>query len=286
MRLRTLCRALASIVLAVSVAAACGDDDGGSDSSTTAALPTTAAATNGPPTTTAAPSTTRPKATGNLTVFAAASLTESFTEIGKAFETANPGAKVTFNFAASSALVTQIDEGAPADVFASADEANMKKLTDARANAGAPVTFAKNKLTIIVGKGNPRKIASVKDLADPDQIVVTAAPQVPIGAYAQQVFTKAGITVTPKSLEENVKAVVTKVTAGEADAGIVYTTDVKAAGDLAEGVAIPDDLNVIAVYPVAAIKAAPNAAAAQAFIAYLSSSAGQATLAEHGFAAP
>jgi molybdate transport system substrate-binding protein len=171
-------------------------------------------------------------------------------------------------------------------VFASADEANMKKLTDAGANATAPVTFAKNKLTIIVAKGNPKKIASVKDLAAPDLIVVTAAPQVPIGAYAQQVFTKAGVTVTPKSLEENVKAVVTKVTAGEADAGIVYATDVDAAGDRAEGVAIPDDLNVIATYPMAAIKHAPNASGAQAFIAYVTGSAGQATLAEYGFAAP
>jgi molybdate transport system substrate-binding protein len=287
MRLRTLFRALAPLVLAASFAAACGDDDEGTASSTTAAPSTTAAIAGSAPTTTAAPTTTQPKATGNLTVFAAASLTEAFTEIGKAFETANPGAKVTFNFAASSALVGQINEGAPADVFASADEANMKKLTDARANAAAPVTFAKNKLTIIVGKGNPKNIGSVKDLADPNLIVVTAAPQVPIGAYAQQVFTKAGITVTPKSLEENVKAVVTKVTAGEADAGIVYTTDVKAAGDQADGVAIPDDVNVIAVYPVAATKSAPNAAAAQAFIGHLTGRAGQATLEKFGFfAAP
>jgi molybdate transport system substrate-binding protein len=277
MRLRALLLGPAALALAASLAT-CGDDDGGSGTATT----TTAAATGTRP----ASPTSAAKATGDLTVFAAASLTDAFDDIGKSFEADNPGAEVTFNFAASSALVSQVNEGAPVDVYASADEANMHKLTDAGNNGAAPVAFAKNKLTVIVAKGNPKRIASVNDLTDPDLIVVTAAPQVPIGAYAQQVFTKAGITVTPKSLEADVKAVVTKVTSGEADAGIVYTTDVKAAGDKAEAVAIPDDLNVIATYPIAVTKASSNAAAARAFITYVTGSKGQATLAEYGFFAP
>lgn len=219
-------------------------------------------------------------------MFAASSLTDSFSQIGKEFEADNPGVKVTFNFAASSALVTQITQGAPADVFASADESNMKKLTDAAANGDRPVTFATNTLAVIVGKGNPKKLTSLQDLANPNLIVVTCGPQVPIGAYAGQLFQKAGITVTPKSYEADVKAVVTKVTAGEADAGIVYRTDVKAAGDKAEGVVIPDEVNVVATYPIAVTKAAPNATAAKLFVAYVTSAKGQAALAEAGFSAP
>jgi molybdate transport system substrate-binding protein len=269
MRLRRLCRSLAALALAAAVAGACGGDDGST-------------ASTGAPT--ARPDAAEP--TGKLTVFAAASLTEAFTEVGKGFEAAHPGVEVTFNFGASSMLVAQLNEGAPADVFASADEANMKKLTDAGGNAGPPVTFARNELAVIVGKGNPKQIDAVEDLADPALIVVTAAPQVPVGAYAQQVFTKAGVTVVPKSLEENVKAVVTKVTSGEADAGIVYATDVDAAGPAAQGVAIPGELNVVAVYPIVATEHAANGAAARAFIEHLTGGAGQATLAEFGFAAP
>lgn len=264
MRLRKLLIAVAALTIAVT---ACGGDDV-SSSSTSAPVASAGEA----------------KATGAVTVFAAASLTDAFNEMGEAFKAANPEASVTFNFAASSALVTQINEGAPVDVYASADEANMKKLTDAGNNGAAPVIFARNKLQIIVAKGNPKGIESVKDLIDPGLLVVNAAPEVPIGAYAQQVFDKAGITVTPVSLEANVKAVVTKVTAGEADAGIVYTTDVTAAGDRAEGVDIPDELNVIATYPIARTKEAPNAAAAEAFIEFVTGDEGQAILAEYGFA--
>lgn len=223
-------------------------------------------------------------ATGRVTVFAAASLTESFRQLGNDFEAEHPGAEVTFNFAASSALVTQITQGAPADVFASADEANMQKLIDAEALADAPVTFARNTLAVIVGKGNPKKIASVRDLTDPKLIVVIAAPQVPVGAYAAQVFHKAGITVTPRSLETDVKAVVTKVTSGEADAGVVYSTDVRSAGDKAEGVTIPDDLNTVVTYPIAVTRAAPNAAAARAFVAYVTGTRGRERMAGYGFA--
>jgi len=261
---RTLRSCLLSLAFVGLVAGGCAD------SSTSAAS--------------AAPTTT-PKVTGDLTVFAAASLTESFREIGTAFEAANPTTKVTFNFGASSTLVTQINQGAPADVFASADTANMQKLTDA-GGASAPTTFASNKLQIIVGKGNPKNVSGVADLAKSGIIVVTTAPDVPIGKYTAQVFTKAKVAVTPKSYEADVKAVVNKVTLGEADAGIVYTTDVVAAGAKAQGVAIPDDLNVIATYPIVATKVAKNAAAANALVAFVSSSAGQAILAKYGFTKP
>ena len=163
---------------------------------------------------------------GDITVFAAASLTESFTEVGEAFTAANPDATATFSFDASSALVQQITEGAPADVFASADTNNMDKLTDAGLDGSEPVIFATNLLTIIVAPGNPLGITGVADLADADIKTVICAPEVPCGNYANQIFTTAGVTVTPVSLEQNVRGVVTKVTAGEADAGIVYVTDV------------------------------------------------------------
>jgi molybdate transport system substrate-binding protein len=232
------------------------------------------------------PGTTASRVSGDVVVFAASSLTEAFTEMGAAFTAANPAAKVTFNFGGSGDLVAQIGEGAPADVFASADEANMTKLTDAGENAGSPVPIAKNTFEIIVEKGNPKAVTGVADLAKPDLLVVLCADTVPCGKGAAKILANAGITVTPKSLEEKVKGVVTKVTAGEADAGIVYVTDVKAAGDNAEGVEIPADLNVTSNYPIAVTKAAPNPRAAQAFVDFVASAAGQAILAEFGFLAP
>jgi molybdate transport system substrate-binding protein len=246
-------------------AAGCGDDD--------AASATVA---------------TGPKAavTGDVTVFAAASLTEAFTEVGEAFEAAHPDAKVTFNFAASSELVTQIAEGAPADVFASADQNNMSKLTDAGDNGSEPVVFTTNLAQIIVGPGNPKAITGVGDLAQEDLLVISCAPEVPCGRYAQQILDHAEVTVEFKSLEENVRAVVSKVTLGEADAGIVYVTDVINAGDAAEGVAIPDDMNVVAEYPIAVTEEAPNPEAAQAFIDVVNSAEGQAILQSYGFASP
>ena len=225
---------------------------------------------------------------GHITVFAAASLTAAFNETGMAFTAANPRAKVTFSFDASSALVTQITQGAPADLFASADTANMDKLT-AASGAGvsaAPITFATNKLQIIVAKGNPKGITGVADLAKSGLIYVTAAPEVPIGAYAKQVLDKAKVTVTPKSLEADVKSVVNKVTLGEADAGIVYATDVKAAGDKAVRVVVPDDLNVVANYPIAVTKATKNSAAATAFVGFVAGTQGQTILAKYGFTKP
>lgn len=220
---------------------------------------------------------------GSVVVFAASSLTEAFTAIGTAFQVANPDATVTFNFAGSSDLVTQINEGAPADVYASADDSNMAKLTEAGGNATEPVVAARNTFEIIVAPGNPKGIAGVADLADPDLIVVLCADTVPCGTGAAEVLANAGVTVTPKSYEEKVKGVVTKVTVGEADAGIVFVTDVIAAGDAAARVPIPADVNVVSNYPIVVTKNAPNAAAAQAFVDFVASAEGQAILAKYGF---
>jgi molybdate transport system substrate-binding protein len=230
--------------------------------------------------------TTTSPVTGDITVLAAASLTAAYTEMGNAFKTAHPGANVVLSFDASSALVTQINEGAPADVFASADQSNMTKLTDAGNNASDPQVFATNSLQIIVGKGNPEGITAVADLAKPDLLYVTCAPEVPIGKYAAQVLTAANVTVTPVSFEQNVKGIVTKVTAGEADAGIVYKTDVIAAGSAAAGVDIPADINVTATYPVVVTKKAPNPVGARAFVDFVLSDQGQTILASYGFTAP
>jgi molybdate transport system substrate-binding protein len=238
---------------------------------------------------TVAPSTTSADFTtvsGEIVVFAASSLTDAFTEIGDAFTAANPDAKVTFSFAASSELVAQIDQGAPADVFASADQKNMTKLTDKSKIAGQPTVFATNMLQIVVEPGNPKGIATVDDLAQRDLVVVTCDPEVPCGKYATQLFTNAGVSVTPKSLEQNVKAVITKVTSGEADAGVVYITDVLAAGDKAAGVNIPADVNVTAEYPIGVTTAAPNAIGAQAFVDFVNSTDGRKILTSFGFGAP
>jgi molybdate transport system substrate-binding protein len=223
---------------------------------------------------------------GDITVFAAASLTDAFTELGDAFGESGAGAEVTFSFAASSELVAQIIEGAPADVFASADQTNMTRLIDADGTAGEPVVFATNELQIITAPGNPEGITGVADLADADLIVVTCAAEVPCGTYAEEVFANAGVVVTPKSYEENVRAVANKVLLGEADAGIVYASDVIAAGDGASGVDIPDDINVIAEYPIAVTAEAGDPDTARAFIDFVTGPDGQAILADHGFTAP
>jgi molybdate transport system substrate-binding protein len=220
---------------------------------------------------------------GDIKVFAAASLTAAFTEIGQQYTTANGGAKVTFNFAGSQALATQIQQGAPADVFASADLTNMDKVTDL---VGTPRNFASNQLQIVVEQGNPRSVQGLDDLANPDLKVVLAAPDVPAGKYAAEALGKAGVTVEPVSEEDNVKAVVTKVSLGEADAGIVYVTDVTAGGDKVEGVDIPEGQNVLATYPIATVKASKAQDQAQAFMDLVLSAEGQQVLKEHGFLPP
>lgn len=225
---------------------------------------------------------TEPQLAGTVTVLAASSLTEAFTELGKAFESDHPGVKVTFSFGASSTLAQQALDGAPADLLATADEANLQKVVDGAA-ASDPRVFARNRLSILVGKGNPKGIATLADLAKPELLLVLCAPEVPCGKFGAQVLQKAGVTATPKSLEENVKGVVSKVTLGEADAGLVYVTDAKAAGDKTDGVAIHDEQNVIAVYPMGLLNQAGNADAARAFRNFVLSPAGQATLAGYGF---
>jgi molybdate transport system substrate-binding protein len=220
---------------------------------------------------------------GTVDVFAAASLTDAFNALGAAFHQANPGVTLKFNFAGTPTLVTQIEQGAPADVFASADTTNMDRLNGDGFTTGTSRVFARNKLEIVVAPGNPRGITGLADLAKPGVIYITAAPTVPAGKYALQALKMAGVTVTPKSLETDVKSVVSKIELGEADAGIVYTTDVTAAGSKVSGVPIPDADNVIATYPIAMVKGSTNAAAANAFIAFVLSATGQAKLQSFGF---
>lgn len=230
---------------------------------------------------TTSPSTTA--LSGTVSVFAAASLTDAFNALGASFQRANSGITLKFDFAGTPTLVTQIEQGAPADVFASADTANMDRLKGDGFTAGSPQVFARNKLEIVVAPGNPRGITGLGDLAKPGVIYITEAPTVPAGKYALQALKMAGVTVTPKSLETDVKSVVSKIELGEADAGIVYTTDVTAAGSKVSGVPIPDAVNVIATYPIVVVNATFHAAAANAFIAFVLSAAGQAKLQSFGF---
>ncbi|HZQ27376.1 MAG TPA: molybdate ABC transporter substrate-binding protein [Acidimicrobiales bacterium] len=239
------------------------------------------AATATSTTTTGAPS----KLTGPLTVFAAASLTEAFDDEKAALTTSAPGLALTYSFAGTSALVQQIQQGAPADVFASADQKNMQALVTAGL-VEAPKTFARNKLEIAVAPGNPKHITGLADLAKSDLRVVLVAANVPAGTYSQQALTTAGVAVRPKSQELDVKSALAKVTAGEADATIVYVTDVKAAAGKADGVEIPDNQNVVATYPIAVVKASTHHDAAVAYVDEIVSGSGQEALRSRGFLPP
>ena len=223
---------------------------------------------------------------GNLAISAAASLQGAFTEMATAFEDAHPQVSVSINFGASSTLARQIIDGAPVDVFASADQANMAKVVDAELLSDIPTIFATNSLEIIVRKGNPSGIDSLADLAETGLIYVTCAPEVPIGGYATESLLEAGVTVNPASFEPDVKGIVTKVSSGEADAGIVYRTDVLAAGETATGVAIPDQFNVRATYPQAVLTGSPNEDAASAWMSFVAGAEGQAILRAYGFGQP
>jgi molybdate transport system substrate-binding protein len=226
-----------------------------------------------------------PTVKGTVTVLAAASLTEAFTTLGKQFEAAHPGTQVVFSFGPSSGLATQVTQGAPADVFASASQKNMDQVTSAGA-ASSRTVFAKNTMEIAVPPDNPARIASVADLAEPGVKVALCQAQVPCGTVAKQVFDNAKITVTPVTEEADVKSVLAQVQLGEVDAGVVYVTDVRAAGDKVKGIAIATDANASTSYPIAALSQAPNSAGAKAFVDFVLSSAGQAVLTHDGFAAP
>ncbi|WP_431681618.1 molybdate ABC transporter substrate-binding protein [Kitasatospora sp. KL5] len=224
------------------------------------------------------------KVSGSITVFAAASLKESFTELGKKFEAANPGTKVTFNFGGSSALAQSIVSGAPADVFAAASPATMKTVTDAKAANGEPQVFVKNTLEIAVPKGNPKHITSLKDLTGVK--VALCAQQVPCGAAAVKALDAAGVKLTPVTLEQDVKGALTKVELGEVDASLVYRTDVKADAAKIDGVEFPEAAKAVNDYPIAALAKAPNAAAAAAFVEYVRSPEAARALTAAGFQAP
>jgi molybdate transport system substrate-binding protein len=224
--------------------------------------------------------------TGDVTVFAAASLTESFTQIGKDFQAANPGTKVTFNFAGSSALATQINQGAPADVFASASLTTMTTVTDAGNGDGTPVPFVRNQLVIAVPKENPEGITGLADLARTDVKLALCAEQVPCGAAAKKALDAASVKLTPVTLERDVKAALSKVRLGEVDAALVYRTDARAAASDVDGVEFPESADAVNDYPIVVLKNAPNMTAARAFVAHIRSDKGTAVLTAAGFQAP
>nr|WP_325050753.1 molybdate ABC transporter substrate-binding protein [Actinomadura spongiicola] len=223
---------------------------------------------------------------GTLTVFAAASLTEAFTELGKTFENGRPGVRVRFNFGGSSSLARQITQGAPADVFASASPATMKTVTDAGDATGRPRVFAGNRLVIAVPKDNPGKVRAVGDLSRPGLKVVLCAAPVPCGAAARTALGTAGVDVEPVSLEQDVKAVVTKVGLGEADAGLVYRTDVGAARGKVVGIEFPGAARAVNEYPIVEVADAPRPALAKEFIGLVLGTRGRAVLSRAGFEAP
>jgi molybdate transport system substrate-binding protein len=250
--------------------AGCGDDE---DTAGTTTTPADEARTT---------SASEPELEGSITVFAAASLTDAFEEVGTSFETANPGASVEFNFAASSTLREQILAGAPADVFASANASNMDQVVDGGA-ATEPETFVENLLQIAVPTGNPGGVTGLADFADGDLLIGLCAEDVPCGQFGRAALANAGITPAVDTNEPDVRSLLTKVEAGELDAGIVYVTDVLAAGDAVEGIDIPADQNVVAAYPITALTEAANREVADAFVAFVLSDEGQQILASYGF---
>ena len=255
-----------------------GKSSGSASSSSSAATAATASGDGG--------TGNAPKAKGAITVFAAASLKETFTDLGKKFEAANPGAKVTFNFGGSSALATSINSGAPADVFAAASPATMKTVTDGGGASGAPKTFVKNTLTIAVPKGNPKHIAGLKDLTGSGVKVALCAKEVPCGAAALTALKAAGVDLTPVTLEQDVKGALTKVELGEVDASLVYKTDVRADAAKIGGVDFPEADKAVNDYPIAALAKAPNKDGAAAFVAYIQSPEAKQVLTAAGFQAP
>ena len=232
-------------------------------------------------------STEQPAASNTkIVVFAAASLKKTFTDLGQQFKTQNPGSSVEFSFAGSSDLVTQLTQGAQADVFASADTKNMDKAAQAGLLEGNPVNFASNTLTIAVATGNPKKITSFKDLTRQGLNVVVCAPQVPCGSATQKVEQATGVKLNPVSEESAVTDVLNKVETGQADAGLVYVTDAEGAGDKVTEVPFPEAAGAVNTYPIAVLKQSKSQELARKFVDLVTSEAGQKTLTAAGFAKP
>lgn len=221
-----------------------------------------------------------------ITVYAASSLKTAFTELGAQFEAAHEGVTVQFNFAGSSDLVAQIQQGAPADVIATADTANMDKLVDGSQLGTDPENFASNTMEIAVPPGNPAGVATLADLAGKGVNLVLCAPEVPCGAAAQKIEEIAQLTFHPVSEEQSVTDVLNKVITGEADAGLVYVTDIQAAGNHVEGVTFPEAAEAVNTYPIAEVGGAHEPDLAQAFIGLVLGEQGQTVLQDAGFAQP
>ncbi|MGW0568332.1 molybdate ABC transporter substrate-binding protein [Streptomyces tauricus] len=266
----------AAALLALS---ACSSSDDDTSASSSAKSDSSASASS-------ASASSADKLSGTVTVFAAASLKESFTTLGEQFEKEHPGTKVTFSFGGSDSLAASITGGAPADVFASASPKTMKIVTDAGDTSGTPATFVRNELEIATLPGNPDGIASLKDLTKSGLKVVLCDKEVPCGAAAQKALDASKLKLTPVSYEQDVKAALTKVELKEADAAVVYKTDVRAAGDKVEGVEFPESADAVNDYPIASLKAAQNTEGAEAFIALVRSAEGQKVLTGAGFLKP
>ena len=262
--MRRVVSCLAALAAAVGLLAGCGDSD---DAVTTSS------------------GSESPSITGTITVFAAASLHDAFTSLGEKFEAEHPGTKVVFNFGPSSGLATQIGQGAPADVFASASTKTMDQVVPG-GDATEPKDFAANTMEIAVPPDNPAAVKALADLARKGVKVALCQAGVPCGATAAKVFENAQITVTPVTEEIDVKAVLSKVTLGEVDAGVVYVTDVRAAGDAVKSIEIPGDVNAATTYPIAALTGSENKATAQAFVDHVLSPVGSAELTAAGFRMP
>lgn len=267
---------VAGLTAAALVAAGCSSSKAKTDAASSTSGSTSASTSASP---------TASGASGTITALAAASLTEAFNTLIAQFERANPGVTVKVSYGASSALANQINGGAPVDVFASASIKNMQQVID-KGGATAGTNFVSNVMEIAVPPGNPANITKVADLAKPSVKVALCQSQVPCGSTALKVFSNAKITVKPVTEEEDVKSTLTKVETNAVDAGVVYVTDVRAAGSKVKGIVIPDDVNASTEYPIAALTKAPNPTAAQAFVDFILSDAGQTVLTADGFAKP